>query len=255
MKQLDNISTIDEKEKIKIKTQKFYEYIKWTDEQYEEYVKLYENLKKVNTHKKDGSKNYKNTKEKGDALESIVDFIFDKSFFLNVHPNKRNSTNEIDQFVVISDYGKQALHEYNWSKSFLGLNQDYMMCECKNYDDKVASTWVGKFNTLLTCCGNCQLGIIFSYNGLTGEENNWYDAHGLTKIIYRISSEDKKTFVLDFNKKDFKLLLDRDNNIFSIINSKKKSLISGVKSYNFLKDSHESQEKIIKIYDEILPRA
>lgn len=251
MKLIDNIDILDEKKKIEIKVRKFYEFIQWTDEQYEEYKKLYEKLENVNQSKKNGPKNYENTKEKGDALENIVDFIFNKSFFLKVHPNKRNSTNEIDQFIVISDYGKQALHEYNWNKSFLGLNQDFMICECKNYNKKVASTWVGKFNTLLDCCGNCQLGIIFSYHGLTGNENNWYDAHGLTKIIYRLSSENKKTFILDFNKNDFKLLLDKNYNIFTIIDSKKKSLISGVKSYNFLKDDEEKTNKIIEIYNEI----
>lgn len=230
------------------KVNKFKELIKWSDEQLEEYRELYNDFISINRKTKD---NEETQKQKGDRLENLVNFIFNNSFFLNVYPNKRTSINEIDQFITISDYGLQAIHELNFSRELLGLDEDHFICECKNYKGNIPATWVGKFNTLLNTCGETRLGIIFSYYGLTGEENNWYDAHGLTKVVYRISKEDSKTFILDFNKNDFKKLLDKEINIFDIIKAKKKALISGVKSFKFLEEDHEGIKKMQDIYNEI----
>ena len=198
------------KEDIIKKVNKFKELIKWSDEQLEEYRKLYDEFIKINKKRKNDEETQK---QKGDALEKLVNFIFNNSFFLEVHPNKRNSTNEIDQFITVSDYGMQAFHEFNFNRALLGLDENHFICECKNYKGKIPATWIGKFNTLLNTCGETRLGIVFSYHGLTGKENNWYDAHGLTKIVYRISREDWRKFILDFNKDDFEKLLDRKFNI------------------------------------------
>lgn len=155
-----------EKRKIMDKVNKFKKFIMWSDEQLDEYRKLYNNF--IDAHKiKD---NNESTKQKGDRLEDLVNFIFENSFFLSVYPNKRTSINEIDQFVTISDYGIQALHDIGISRELLGLCEDHFICECKNYNKSIPATWVGKFNTLLNTCGSTQLGIIFSYHGLTGKE-------------------------------------------------------------------------------------
>ncbi|MFQ7297857.1 MAG: hypothetical protein ACLROX_00435 [Clostridium sp.] len=237
------------KEDIIKKVNKFKDLIKWSDEQLEEYRKLYDEFIKINKKRKNDEETQK---QKGDALEKLVNFIFNNSFFLEVHPNKRNSTNEIDQFITVSDYGMQAFHEFNFNRALLGLDENHFICECKNYKGKIPATWIGKFNTLLNTCGETRLGIVFSYHGLTGKENNWYDAHGLTKIVYRISREDWRKFILDFNKDDFEKLLDRKFNIFDIIKAKKKALISGVDSYKFLDENHKGSKKMREIYDEIV---
>jgi hypothetical protein len=249
---IENADYLSEREKMIIRTQAFYKFTKWTESDYEEYDELYKKLKKSYRKCKKGTddKEKMKTKEKGDALESIVNFIINKSFFLEVYPNKRTSTHEIDQFIVLSDYGKQTMYEYKFSHEFLGFDNGYFIGECKNYDEEVSATWVGKFYTLLRTCGHCSLGIIFSYEGLTGKENNWYHAHGLTKVIYQLEPNDKKIFILDFNKDDFKKLFDKKQNLFKIIDKKKLALISGSKSGSF-DDKHEGEEEIIQIYEEI----
>lgn len=249
---IDNSNNIDEQEKIEAKVHAFYNFIKWTEEDYVIYNSLLSEFKDKN--KKKTKKNSNNdesikTKEKGDALENIVNFIIDKSFFLKVHPNQHTATNEIDQFVVLSDRGKQAMYEYNFSDELLGFTDKYFIGECKNYDDTVGSTWVGKFYTLLKTCGDCELGIIFSYHGLTGKENNWYDAHGLTKVIYRMENN-KKNHILDFNINDFELLNDKKHNFFEIIKAKKESLASNSKSVALMDNLHDGIKEMKKIYVE-----
>jgi hypothetical protein len=256
LKLIDETDTLTEQEKIEAKVKSFYKFIKWTEKDYEQYEQLLVDLKKANRKsiKKQLTSDEETikTKDKGDALENIVNFIINKSFFLKVYPNKRTSTNEIDQFVVLSSNGKQAMYEYNFSSDLLGFKDGYFIGECKNYDDNVAATWVGKFYTLLRTCGNCELGIIFSYYGLTGQENNWYDAHGLTKVIYRMETGTKKNHILDFNKEDFEKLRDRKMNFFDIIHAKKNALISGSKSTNFHDEVHDGGKEMKKIYDDQL---
>lgn len=234
-------------------TQCFFNFVNWTDEDYKSYDVLLVNLKHSyrKSRKKTKEEEKLKTKQKGDALENIVNFIINKSFFLQVFPNKRTATHEIDQFITLTDYGKQAIHEYNFTPEMLGFDSGYFLGECKNYDDEIAATWVGKFYTLLKTCGNCGLGIIFSYKGLTGQENNWYDAHGLTKVIYQLEKTNKETFILDFNIKDFESLKDKSTNLFKIITAKKNALKAGVKSKHFLNETHEGKDELEKIFDEV----
>ena len=229
--------------------EKFYELSAWTDEDYIVYNGLLEALK--NSYKKCGKEeeNPILAKIKGDALENIVNFIIEKSYFLEVYPNKRNGTNEIDNLIVISDYGEQTFDMHNISKKLLGFDGDYFLGECKNYDDTVGVTWVGKFNTLLSICGDCNFGVIFSYKGLAGAEDKWYSSHGLTKIIFKLSGN--KKYILDFNINDFELLKNKKYNLFKILKAKKKSLVTGCKSEN-LYEPHDGAEEMKEIYNELL---
>lgn len=245
LKQVDSCDTLTEQEKIEVKFASFKKYSQWYSKDYEQYEELLDKLKKAKR-----KKNH-TTKEIGDALENIVDFIFEKSFFYKVFPNKRTSTHEIDQFVILSQKGKQVLHELGITREVLIAQQDYFLCECKNYKESIAATWVGKFNTLLDVTGDCEVGIIFSYKGLTGEENNWYDAHGLSKVIYRLSPEGKKRYILDFSIKDFESLRNPTNDIFSIVEAKKKALIANVKSPKLYEETHEGYEQVKLIYESI----
>lgn len=245
MKFIDEADVKEEREKIETKLKLLKKYTAWSEENYTEYDILLEILKK------EKRKSNSSTKIIGKALEDLVTFIFEKSYFYKVHPNKRTGTNEIDQFVILSDKGKQAIADYNFSADLLVGTDKYFLCECKNYKEKVAATWIGKFNTLLKVSGDCTLGIIFSCEGLTGSENNWYDAHGLTKIIYRMSDESRRIFILDFNMKDFERLKKRDTTIFSIIDSKKNSLVSNIKSTSLLHEKTDGKEEVEKIYNEL----
>ncbi|URZ06503.1 hypothetical protein [Clostridium felsineum] len=234
-----------DKEREDIKLKVLNKYTRWSCNDYLQYERLLDKLKE------EKDKKHCSQVEIGKALENIVTFIFEKSYFYKVYPNKRTSTHEIDQFVVLSDKGEQAIYDYHFSRKLLISEQDYFLCECKNYKTKVQATWVGKFYTLLKVSGDCTVGIIFSCNGLTGKENNWYDGHGLTKTIYRISNSTQHTYILDFNLNDFKLLLDNKNTIFSIILNKKRALVANVKSVNLIDSDYLNNNEIEKIYKEI----
>lgn len=229
--------------------EKFYELSAWSDDDYLEYERLLDILK--NTYKKCTKKEKKKikTKTKGDALEDIVNFIIEKSFFLNVYPNKRNGTNEIDNLIVVSEYGEQAIHQYNFTRKLLPFEGDYFLGECKNYDKNVGVTWIGKFNTLMSICGDCNFGVIFSYFGLAGSEDKWYSAHGLTKIIFTLSQS--KKYILDFNLNDFELLRNKDYNLFKILKKKKLALSTGCKTEN-LYEPHDGSEEMRKIYENLM---
>lgn len=239
MKLLDEADYISEREKIEAKLKWLYGYVKWTDDNFEEYKLL---LDKLRTKKN-------NTKEIGAALEDVVSFIFEKSIIYDVYKDQRTGTNEIDHFVVLNNHGKQALHEYSISKELLITKQDYFVCECKNYKETVSATWVGKFNTLLEVSGQCEVGIIFSYEGLSGEENKWYASHGLTKIIYRISDENKKRFIIDINYNDLEELYVNRDNIFNLIDRKKKSLISSIDSNKFYYHGDNDIKEMEELYN------
>ena len=245
MRQIEAMDNISEQQRIDLKVRTFYKFIKWTNEDYKEYESLLKALKSIKRKKK------KTTKEIGDALERLVNFIFEKSFFYDVFPNKHTGTNEIDQFIIFSDRGKQSMSEHKFSKELLLSDENHLLCECKNYIDSVGSTWVGKFNTVMECCGETSVGIIFSYEGLSGKENNWYDAHGLTKVIYSKTKDIKARFILDFNIKDFEALLNPKINFFKLINLKKEALIANVKSEKLLEDIPEGIEEMKNIFNKI----
>lgn len=235
----------------KEKVDDFYAFSGWSPDDYKEYDTLLKQLKNSYGKCKDDSEEKIITKRKGDALEDIVNFIINKSYFLEVYPNKRTSTNEIDQLIVISDYGKQSLYSNGFTRELLQFQGDFFLGECKNYDDKVGVTWVGKFNTLLKICGDCKFGIIFSYEGLTGKENNWEAAHGLTKVIYKVSDEKNRKYILDFNINDFEELSKEGTNFFKLIKAKKLALATSCKTEALYYDC-DGKEELRKIYEKMI---
>lgn len=130
---IDNCDFSSGKDKIALKIEWLNKYISWSDEDYKEYEKLLNDLKNIRKTMNKKNKRDKQDSSKmglGKALEKTVNFIFEKSYFFKVYPNKRTATNEIDQFVVLSDYGKQAIEEYKISKDLLGITDGYFL---KNY--------------------------------------------------------------------------------------------------------------------------
>ena len=84
----------------------FHELISWSDTQKQQFSMLLEDLKKTG----------KNTKEVGDKLERIVEFIVKNSFFFEIFQNVRTQTNEIDEVIVISDSGNIWEHMGKYEK-------------------------------------------------------------------------------------------------------------------------------------------
>lgn len=183
------------------------------------------------------TKDEENTKEKGDKLEDIVEFIFENlKIFQVVETNKRNSTNEMDLIVGLNTEGKLASYE----RLFPFENIDTFIVECKNYDKRVDVTWIGKFYSLLRSC-NLKFGIIFSIDGFT-QRHKWTDAKGLSKKL--VLKDD--TYIIDFNKKHLELISDGVNFI-KLLEDEKRSLDLDI-NMDFDKiENHELENKFSDI--------
>lgn len=167
---------------------------------------------------------------KGAALEKLVVFLAENTNLFEIIPNIRTSTNEIDALLRTKTQAKPLLNK------FFGVETDILF-ECKNYNEKVNVTWVGKFHSLLRN-QNCNFGVIFSYEGFTG--NRWDAAKGLTKKIYLRD----KIIILDFNYSDFKEL-ESGGNFLEIIRNKidtiKNDTIHEINSYCI---EHEAEKML-----------
>ena len=94
LQMIDELDTETEQEKIELKVKYFNKIIRWTDEDYAQYDELLKNIRRI---KRTSTSKCKNVKEDengittryiGDALEDIVNFIFEKSFLLTKSSNK-----------------------------------------------------------------------------------------------------------------------------------------------------------------------
>lgn len=154
----------------------FYELTAWSEEDKQDFSVLLANLKRP------FDKSTETTKEKGDRLENLVSFLIQKSYFFEIYRNIHTGTNEIDEVIILSERGKQALHEFNLARDILEIESDIALGECKNYASTLNVTYVGKFYSLLVST-DVPFGIIFTQKGLTGNENEFHDAYGLTKVL------------------------------------------------------------------------
>lgn len=225
----------------------FNDLIEWKFDDFTEYRVLLDKLKEVN-----GAEGVKTT-DKGLALEELVKFIIKKTFFFKVYGNIKTGTNEIDQVVSLTKEGKQALTEFNISRDLIPLYEDLFLCECKNYKDSVGVTWVGKFYGLLNSC-NCNFGILFSVNGLTGSEETWSNSFGLIRVFNMIQ---KYKFNSNFNIIEFKLedyeKISNGVSFFDLVEAKIKAMQIATTYEQLLDDNvHEKQKEIKELIDNIL---
>ena len=113
--------------------------------------------------------------------------------------------------------------------------------ECKNYQDKIPVTYVGKICSLLTTTQN-KICILFSYNGVTGK--NWENAEGLIKKFYLSKEKLEERFcIIDFNVKDFDEIA-KGNNFLQIVENKITALKNDTDYSNFIKE-HELSSQIL----------
>ncbi|MGG0480451.1 hypothetical protein ABE039_20785 [Priestia megaterium] len=232
--------------------EKFNELHRWEERDFLEYEKLLENLKKLNKKKVKGKEKVETieedkekvkTTEKGKALENIVNFIIEKTYFFEVYENIKTGTNEIDQIIRLSDRGKQALKTLDLDRELLQINEDVFLGECKNYSKPLGVTYVGKFYGLLKSC-DCSFGVIFTVEGLTGKENSWGDSYGLTRVVRLIEKYELKNenfYIIEFNIKDFERIKEGVS-FFDIIKEKKLALQIGT-NYNHLLEQYKRNDK------------
>lgn len=183
-------------------------------------------IKEKDAHKR-GELSYK----KGMLFENTVRHLLESTGILNLYGNIGTATNEIDILVTPNFKGERLVSTLNQKdiKTLVGF-EDYMIIECKNYNKKVPATYIGKFYTLLKTCCNCEVGIMFSYKGLTGNVKSWTDAHGLTKIINCLTKRECR--IIEFNKEDFEKIINGEN-FFDLIKQKKLSLDIGANLEDF----------------------
>lgn len=204
---------------------------KLDDDQLKKYEQMLKELKKINEDR------VATKKERGEKLEDIVTYLLHISGDLfNVVRNIRTETNEVDQVIKLTPKGKVL-------KKIGVINDNYktFLGECKNYEKKVSVTYVGKFYSLLLTTGT-KLGIMFSYNGVTG--SGWKDSKGLIKKIYMSKEkEDEKICIIDFSYDDFYSILE-GNNFLQIIDDKLDTLKLDT-SYEHLISKHPAQDILV----------
>ena len=219
----------------------FNELTKWSEEDKTYFAQL---LNRLNNSEDDS------TKEKGNLLENVVEFIIKKTYFFDIYKNVRTNTNEIHEVIVLSDRGKQALHQYNISRDLIPIEGNIFIGECKNYKEKLGVTYVGKFYSLM-CATSINLGILFTINGLTGK--SFEDATGLVHILCKLENiRNNKPFnIITFCLDDYYRLLNGET-FYEIIKAKKISLQLSSNYTNFLNNNkHEAEDEIKNIIEQI----
>ena len=138
--------------------------------------------------------------EKGKILEKLVYLLLQFSGGLfSVKQNVATNTNEIDIVCELTPKGQILL-----SRNLLPIKQNAFLGECKNYKRAVDVTYVGKFACLMLTTAY-QLGILFSYHGVTGRK--WDNAQGLIRKFY-LSREriDDRYSIIAFSVDDFEAI-------------------------------------------------
>ncbi|MFB5249626.1 acetylglutamate semialdehyde dehydrogenase [Bacillus mycoides] len=195
----------------------------------ETYSELLSNLKEVNKNRKAYS-----NQDIGKALEDIVSFILKKSSVFEVKENIHTSSNEVDQLVLLNSTGKAFQNA-----GYLDVRGEYFLSECKNYQGKIGVTWPGKFYSLLSVQA-CKLGVLFSYNGLTG--TGWNAAAGLIKKLFLTKEKlEDRTYIIEFNVNDFNKIADGVS-FLEILEAKVKELKTGTNFSHFITD-HPAMKK------------
>lgn len=225
----------------------FQEFIQWTDKDKQDFKTLLDNLEKGS------DKDDQTTKEKGDHLENLVEFIIKKSYFFEIFRNVHTETNEIDEVIIFSDRGYQALQEFNLSRDLIPIDNDIFLGECKNYASNLGVTYVGKFYSLMSVVG-IPFGIIFTQKGLTGMSNGYKDAYGLTKVLRMIENNKQppnNLFILTFTMEDYNKMSE-GTTFFDLIRAKKNELQLASDYHKFLKDNkHDAEDEIKQIISTI----
>lgn len=220
---------------------KFEMFVRWTEDDKEEFKVLLDNLKRPY------DKNVETTKSKGDRLELLVEFIIKKSYFFEIFKNVHTETNEIDEVIIFSDRGKQAIKRFNISRELIPIEEDIFLGECKNFNANLGVTYVGKFYSLMTVTG-FSFGIIFTQKGLTGDSEGYKDAYGLTKVLRMVEkskNERNNFYILTFTLEDYEKLL-QGQTFFELIKAKKLEMQIASDYNNFINENKHSAEDEIK---------
>lgn len=135
--------------------------------------------------------------EKGKLYEDYIEKILklnekDLEFSKNVN----TSDNEID-FCLNLTYDAKLKRSKEIIPTYI---PDHFIFECKNYNEKLPITFVNKFYSILIA-KPYKLGILFSYNGITGEENKgWYQGAGFVKKVNLLALHNQSLSCIETKK-------------------------------------------------------
>lgn len=187
--------------------------------------------------------NYKKVKAqtRGDLFEELTKQITIKTNLFDLFDNITSDTNEYDIVIKLSDFAKITL------KNIIpDIFHQPIICECKNHQQPVNVTWIGKLYMLLAM-SQIKVGIIFSYEGITGEkEKSWTDAWGLIRKIY-LKDE---IAIIDISKIEIKRIIDGEN-FCDIVEEKYLELKTMTSDLEKSKIYHPSCEKVDELLEKI----
>lgn len=186
---------------------------------------------------------YKDAKAKtrGDLFEELTKQITIKTNLFDLFDNITNDTNEYDIVIKLSDVAKTTLQGI-----IPDLFNQPIICECKNYQQPVNVTWIGKLYMLLAM-SQIKVGIIFSYEGITGEkEKNWRDAWGLIRKIYLKD----QIAIIDISKIEIKRIINGEH-FCDIVEEKYLELKTMTSDLEESKKYHSSIEKVNELLEKI----
>ncbi len=152
--------------------------------------------------------------EKGRAFEKLIQILLRDMPVYSVACNRRTSTHEIDMVL---------LKKTNYAYLSDEIYQNRILCECKNYQNRIPATFVGKFATLMRV-SNCKTGVMFSPHGLTGK-TKWNDGNGLCR---KIALADK-AFIVPIDMQDINDIAQRNIPLWEIVRLKQEKLCLDIK--------------------------
>jgi len=214
---------------------------KWGNKEEKEFKELLANLKRPYDRKTES------TKEKGDRLENLVEFIIRNSFFFEIYRNITTETNEIDSIIVFSDQGKQALEKFGFSRELIPIPENIFLGECKNYEKSLNVTYVGKFYSLMSTV-SVPFGILFTKNGLTGKSEGYKDAYGLAKVLRMVEQAKNPTrdfYIITFTLTDYENMA-KGVSFFDLVAAKKLELQTASNYTRFIETNRHSAESKVK---------
>lgn len=183
------------------------------------------------------------TRKKGQLLELLLKSMFKYTGGLfETYENLGTSTNEIDLFLRVSESAKILLG------SIIDIKYKNILCECKNYQDTIGVTYIGKFYSLASVSQK-NIAILVSWHGIGGD--GWNDGVGLVKKIYMLKErKEDKIYIIDFNKRDFEKVLAGES-IISILDKKCLELELDV-SFEKYFEKHPNQDELEEKLDSII---
>ncbi|EJL30006.1 hypothetical protein [Brevibacillus sp. BC25] len=167
-------------------------------------------------------------KQKGDSLEVLMTFIYDRFQDAVVHPNISDGDNQIDHLIEFLDVSTP-----NFIHNYIGLR---IIGESKNHSKSIGVREVADLSELLRS-KRAKLGIFSSTKGFgKGKKNNyWQYAEGKRRKLALSRNE----FIIGFTLKEIEDL-DK-NNFYTVLRQKFFNLVDEIEdSYtDYLADQHD----------------